>query len=134
MATAPAEVMPVRTDHDIVRVRQKVREYALVQGFSVVDQTKIVTAASEIARNTVTYGGGGEMLLETVQAASRRGLRLTFTDKGPGIADIEQALGDGFSTSRSLGLGLGGAKRLVNYFEIDSKPGAGTQVRLTRWR
>src|SRR5262249_9364398 len=103
-------------------------------GFSLVDQTKLVTAASEVARNTVIYGGGGSVLLESVNNERRRGLRLTFSDHGPGIADLELAMKDGYTTGGGLGLGLGGAKRLVNEFDISSRPGEGTQVKLTRWK
>jgi serine/threonine-protein kinase RsbT len=102
-------------------------------GFSLVDQTKVVTAASELARNTIIYGGGGSMLMETLNGP-RTGLRLTFEDKGPGIADISMALRDGFTTGSGLGLGLGGAKRLVSEFDIVSQPGEGTKVTITRWK
>jgi serine/threonine-protein kinase RsbT len=104
------------------------------QGFSLVDQTKLVTAASEIARNTMTYGGGGAVLIEPLNNGGRRGLRLTFEDKGPGIADLELAMKDGYSSGGGLGLGLSGARRLSNDFEIVSKPGEGTRVSLTRWK
>ena len=130
----PPSTFPIRTSEDIVRMRQAVRERAVAQGFSLVDQTKIVTAASELARNTLDYGGGGEALLETLTNGPRTGLRLTFSDQGPGIADVEQALKDGYTSGGGLGLGLGGAKRLSNEFSIDSKPGAGTRVTITRWR
>jgi len=103
-------------------------------GFSLVEQTKIVTAASELARNALDYGGGGEARLEVIQNELRRGLKVTFVDQGPGISDLEQALKDGFSTGTGMGLGLSGAKRLVNEFEIDSAPGRGTKVSITRWR
>ena len=102
-------------------------------GFSLVEQTKIVTAASELARNTLIYGGGGTVVLESLDEGARRGLRLTFTDKGPGIADVARALTDGYTTGSGLGLGLGGAKRLSNEFEISSAPGQGTRVRIARW-
>ena len=115
-------------------VRKTVREWAISCGFSLVDQTKIVTAASELARNAVRYGGGGTLRLEALNDGPRRGLRLVFEDQGPGIADVEQALRDGFTTGGGLGLGLGGARRLANEFEIDSRPGAGTRVAITRWR
>jgi serine/threonine-protein kinase RsbT len=118
----------------VLRVRQLVRTWAVACRFSLVDQTKIITAASEIARNTVIYGGGGDLKLEALEDRGRAGLRLSFIDAGPGIADIEQALRDGFSSGSGLGLGLGGARRLVNDFVIESKPGAGTTVRLTRWK
>lgn len=128
------ETMPLRSEEDIVRVRQTVREWARQQGFSLVDQTKIVTAASELARNTVHYGGGGLVRLEALTQQSRRGLQLVFEDQGPGIPDIELALKNGYTTGGGLGLGLGGAKRLSNEFEIISGPGAGTQVRIVKWK
>jgi serine/threonine-protein kinase RsbT len=128
------EKLPLQASEDVVRVRQAVRAWAVELGFSLVDQTKIVTAASELARNTVLYGGGGTVELEALVQGPRRGLRLTFTDQGPGIADVEAALRDGFTTGNGLGLGLGGARRLSNEFEIRSQPGAGTVVRIARWR
>jgi serine/threonine-protein kinase RsbT len=128
------ESLPVRSERDIVVVRQTVRRWAEEQRFSLVDQTKIVTAASEIARNTIIYGGGGTLRLEVMQDGGRRGLRLMFEDQGPGIADIELALRDGYTTGNGLGLGLGGAKRLCNEFYVESKPGSGTRVLLTRWK
>src|SRR6185295_8973550 len=134
MAVLRHDTVPIRVSEDIVRVRRIVREYSIAQGFSLVDQTKIVTAASELARNTMEYGLGGDVLVEMLNDADRRGLRLTFQDKGPGIPDIEAALRDGFTTGAGLGLGLGGAKRLVNEFEIESKPGDGTRVSITRWK
>ena len=115
-------------------MRQAVRERAVAQGFSLVDQTKIVTAASELARNTLDYGGGGEVQLEVLTNGTRSGVRLTFVDQGPGIPDIATALRDGFTSGNGLGLGLGGAKRLSNEFSIDSKPGQGTRVMITRWK
>jgi serine/threonine-protein kinase RsbT len=115
-------------------VRQAVRAWAVEAGFNLVDQTKMVTAASELARNTLVHGGGGSVELESLLDGGRRGLRLTFSDQGPGIADIGQALKDGFTTGDGLGLGLGGAKRLSNEFEISSQPGAGTVVKVTRWK
>jgi len=133
MTVARTEKLPVQTSEDIVKVRQAVRAWAVQLGFSLVDQTKIVTAASELARNTVIYGGGGTVELESLLEPRRRGLRLTFADQGAGIANTEQALKDGFTTGTGLGLGLGGAKRLCNEFEIRSQPGAGTTVRITRW-
>jgi len=126
--------MPLRTTQDIVLVRQAVRQWTLAQGFSLVDQTKLVTAASEIARNTVEYGGGGEARLESLEQGIRRGVRITFTDRGPGIADLQQALRDGFTTGNGLGLGLSGARRLCNEFEIESAPGKGTRVMIARWK
>jgi serine/threonine-protein kinase RsbT len=131
---APSETMPVQSGDDVVRVRQTVRAKAISLGFSLVDQTKIITAASEVARNTVDYGGGGMLCLETLSNGGRKGLRLTFTDEGPGIADLDLALTDGYTTGRGLGLGLGGAKRLSNEFDVKSRPGEGTIVTLTRWR
>jgi len=134
MAVVKHDTLPIREPEDVVRVRRQVREWATAQGFSLVDQTKIVTASSELARNTLEYGLGGDVLLEALNDADRRGLRLTFQDKGPGIPDIEAALRDGFTTGGGLGLGLGGAKRLANEFEIYSKPGEGTRVSITRWK
>jgi serine/threonine-protein kinase RsbT len=132
--TSKTEVLPVRSSADVVQVRQLVRSWAAEAGFGLVDQTKMVTAVSEIARNTVTYGGGGTAKLEVLNDGARRGLRVTFEDQGPGIPDVELAMRDGYTTSDGLGLGLGGAKRLVNEFEISSKPGEGTRVVITRWR
>jgi serine/threonine-protein kinase RsbT len=123
----------IQSDADVVRVRQVTRELAVALGFRLVDQTKIVTAASELARNTFVHGGGGVVLLEAFEDGARRGLRLTFTDKGPGIADVGRALADGYTTGSGLGLGLGGAKRLSNEFELSSAPGQGTRVRIARW-
>ena len=127
------DTMPLRTSDDVVRVRQAVRARAVAIGFSLVDQTKIVTAASEIARNTVDYGGGGEMRVEVLRNRQRRGVRLTFSDSGPGIRDIDQAMRDGFTTGNGLGLGLSGAKRLCSEFDIKSAPGSGTTVTIARW-
>lgn len=128
------ETLDIRTSSDLVPVRQAVRAWSLELGFSLVDQTKIVTAASELARNVIDYAGSGWVRLEVLNDASRRGLRLTFEDHGPGIADIEQALKDGFTTGGGLGLGLGGARRLSNEFQIESRVGQGTRVSITRWR
>jgi serine/threonine-protein kinase RsbT len=128
------ETIPIRTSDDVVRARQAVRARAIEVGFGIVDQTKLVTAASEVARNTVDYGGGGTLRIEIVREGSRRGLQLTFSDNGPGIADIKQAMTDGYTTGGGLGLGLGGAKRLSNEFTIDSAPGKGTTVTLARWK
>ena len=128
------EHLAIRAGDDVVRARQAVRALALQAGFSLVDQTKIITAASEIARNTLDYGGGGELTLELLRDGARRGLRLTFVDQGPGIANIELALQDGYTTGNGLGLGLSGAKRLSNDFSIDTKPGAGTKITLARWK
>ena len=115
-------------------MRQVVREQAIALGFSLVDQTKIVTAASELARNTLTHGGGGEVAVNLLVEGTRKGLRLTFTDNVPGIAHVELAMKDGFTTGGGMGLGLGGAKRLSNEFAIDSRPGAGTRVSISRWK
>jgi serine/threonine-protein kinase RsbT len=134
MVVLKDETAPIRSSDDIVRVRRIVREWALSLGFSLVDQTKVVTAASELARNVIDYGGGGDFRIEALNNDTRRGLRLTFSDAGPGIADMEQAMKDGFTTGAGLGLGLGGAKRLVNEFLIDSKPGRGTTVVVVRWK
>jgi serine/threonine-protein kinase RsbT len=134
MSVPQPSVLDIRSSEDVVRVRQATREAAVALGFSLIEQTKLVTAASELARNTLEHGGGGEVRLETLEAGSRKGLRLTFSDQGPGIADINQALKDGFTTGNGLGLGLGGARRLSNEFEIDSAPGAGTRIRMARWR
>jgi serine/threonine-protein kinase RsbT len=119
---------------DVVAVRQVVREWAVAAGFSLVDQTKIVTAASELARNTVIHGGGGSVRLEALNDDRRRGLRLVFEDEGKGIPDVDLALKNGFTTGPGLGLGLGGAKRLSNEFAISSTPGGGTTVVITRWK
>ena len=127
-------VLPVRSQEDIVRVRQATREHAIAQGFGLVDQTKLVTAASELARNTLHYGQGGEVELVRVEEGARKGLRLTFSDQGPGIEDVERALTDGYSTGGGLGLGLSGARRLSNEFSIDTAPGKGTRVTIARWR
>jgi len=123
----------VRTSEDVVIVRQRVRALMAEMGFSLVDQTKLVTAASELARNALDHGGGGVMTWEKRHDGHHVGLCLTFSDDGPGIADIEAALTDGFSTGRGLGLGLGGSRRLVNEFEIESRPGEGTRVTVVRW-
>jgi serine/threonine-protein kinase RsbT len=134
MAVVKHDTRALRDSEDVVKVRQTVREWAISSGFSLVDQTKIVTAASELARNAVLYGGGGTVRLEALNDGARRGLRVVFEDQGPGIPDIAQALRDGFTTGSGLGLGLGGARRLVNEFDIDSRPGAGTRVAITRWK
>ena len=128
------ETMPLRSSDDVVRARQAVRARAIEAGFGLVDQTKLVTAASEIARNTIDYGGGGTMRIEILREGHRRGVRLIFSDEGPGIADIRLAMTDGYTTADGLGLGLGGAKRLSNEFAIASEPGKGTTVTLVRWK
>ncbi len=124
----------LRSEQDIVRVRQIVRKLSIECGFSLVDQTKMVTAASELARNTVTYGKGGTVLCETLLEGVRKGLRLTFVDNGPGIADLSLAMTDGWTSGSGMGLGLTGAKRLVNEFDLQSQPGEGTRVMITRWK
>jgi serine/threonine-protein kinase RsbT len=134
MQTVSVEEHPIRSSEDVVGVRQAVRVRSVAIGFSLIDQTKLVTAASELARNALEHGGGGLMRLEVLNDGARRVVRLTFEDQGPGIADIPQAMQDGFTTSRGLGLGLGGAKRLSNEFEICSRPGEGTRVTIARWR
>ena len=129
-----SENRPIVTSEDVVAVRQAVRQRAVDLGFNLVDQTKIVTAASELARNTLQYGGGGALRIEEVIDGTRRGLRLIFEDQGPGIANIELAMKDGYTTGNGLGLGLSGARRLSNEFEIQSRPGEGTRVTIIRWR
>jgi len=126
--------MPVRSEQHIVLVRQAVRKITQELGFSLVDQTKMVTAASELARNTLIYGGGGSLLWEVVAEGARKGLRLTFVDTGPGIADLSMAMKDGWTSGSGLGMGLSGAKRLVNEFDIKSEPGKGTRVMIARWK
>jgi serine/threonine-protein kinase RsbT len=126
--------LEIRSSEDVVRVRQAVRALAIRIGLSLVDQTKVVTAASELARNTLVYGGGGSITLERASSGIRHGMRLTFEDKGPGIPDIELALKEGYTTGGGLGLGLSGAKRLSSEFEIWSKPGEGTRISITRWK
>jgi serine/threonine-protein kinase RsbT len=128
------ETRAIGTSEDVVYVRRVVRQWAIAAGFGLVDQTKMVTAASELARNTVLHGGGGRVRLEALDEGARRGLRVTFEDEGPGIANVELALRDGFTTGSGLGLGLGGSKRLVDEFEIESKRGEGTRVTITRWK
>jgi len=125
--------LPLRAQEDVVSVRSVVRSSAVSIGLSLIDQTKVVTAASELGRNTVIHGGGGSVRIEVVQEVGRKGIRLTFEDKGPGIRDIEQALKDGYTTGNGLGLGLGGARRLCSEFTIDSTPGSGTRIMITQW-
>lgn len=133
MSVVHTETISVTAEPDMVAIRRRVRELAAQVGLSLVDQTKLVTAASELARNTLIYGGGGTVELQSLNGP-RSGVRLIFVDKGPGIVDIELALRDGYTTGAGLGLGLGGSKRLVNEFEIESKPGEGTKVAVTRWK
>ncbi len=128
------ETLGIRSSSDIVLVRQTVRNWAAELGFGLVDQTKIVTASSEIARNTLIYGGGGTVTLEIIATEFRQALRLTFIDKGTGIRDIDLALKDGYTTGGGLGMGLGGAKRLMSEFAIDSNIGEGTRVTMTKWK
>ena len=134
MEVLKTDRQPIRGTEDVVLVRQAVRAWAIELGFSLVDQTKIVTAASELARNTVVYGGGGHVNLDALSDGVRRGLRLSFEDEGPGIKDVEQAMKDGFTTGNGLGLGLSGAKRLSSEFHIVSALGEGTRVTITRWK
>lgn len=134
MATTKSDVVPVRTEHDIVLARQHVRKLTQELAFGLVDQTKMVTAASELARNTLIYGGGGEMRWEVVEDGGRRGLRLHFVDEGPGIPDLDKALTDGWTSGKGMGLGLSGARRLVNQFDIETAAGRGTRVTVTRWK
>ena len=133
MAVSATETLAIRTSDDVVIVRQRVRDWAVNLGFRLVDQTKLVTAASELARNTLLHGGGGEVRIMPLLNGTSKGLRLTFEDRGPGIPDITQALRDGFTTGNGLGLGLSGSKRLCSEFEIESQVGAGTRVTVARW-
>jgi len=134
MVLLSVDTLPLERSDEIVLVRQAVRQRAIELGFSLLDQTKIVTAASELARNTIQHGGGGVALIESVNDGARRGLRLTFQDNGPGIPDIALAMKDGYTTAGGLGLGLSGAKRLSNEFDISSAPGQGTRVVIARWK
>jgi serine/threonine-protein kinase RsbT len=134
MTVSKTDSLPIHSSTDIVLIRQEVRKWSGELGFSLVDQTKMITAASELARNSLNYGGGGAVRLEVIENGIKRGLRLSFEDQGPGIPDIQQALTDGFTTGKGMGLGLGGAKRLVNEFEIASSAGEGTRVTITRWK
>lgn len=124
----------LRSDQEIVRLRQLVRDHTIALGLSLVDQTKFVTAASELARNTLLHGGGGEAELCVLERGTRKGLRLAFIDNGPGIADVDRALQDGFTTAGGLGLGLGGARRLSDEFEIETERGKGTRITITKWK
>ncbi|MEO7649440.1 MAG: anti-sigma regulatory factor [Bryobacteraceae bacterium] len=134
MPVRKSETIPLRMEEDVVRVRKATRVSALEIGLSLVDQTKLVTAASELARNTLNYGGGGTVRIEIIEETARKGVRLTFEDQGPGIADLQLALKDGYTTGGGMGLGLSGAKRLCNEFLIDSRPGEGTRVTIARWK
>jgi serine/threonine-protein kinase RsbT len=133
-ATTRTERLAIRSSEDVVKIRQQTRIFAVAAGLSLVDQTKIITAASELARNTLDYGGGGEVCMEVIEEGSRRGVRLAFEDRGPGIPDVQAALKDGFTTGSGLGLGLGGSRRLANEFSIESKMGVGTKVTIVRWK
>jgi len=134
MSLVKSEEIPVKTEQDVVLVRQAVRRHSQELKFSLVDQTKMVTAASELARNTVVYGGGGTLLCEVLSEGVKNGLRLTFEDQGPGIPDMELAMKDGWTSGNGMGMGLSGAKRLVNDFSIVSEVGKGTRVSVTRWK
>ncbi|GAB6984608.1 anti-sigma regulatory factor [Nocardioides pyridinolyticus] len=133
-ATANATPLVVASDADVVKVRQAARDLAVEARLSIVDQTKLVTATSELARNTLVYGGGGEVLAARVERAGRTGVELVFSDDGPGIPDVELALTDGWTSGNGMGLGLSGTRRLVDEFEIDTSPGQGTRVRILKWR
>jgi serine/threonine-protein kinase RsbT len=134
MQVLSSETMQLLSSEDVVLVRQAVRKRAVNLGLGLVDQTKIVTASSELARNTIDYGGGGTVRLDLIQNDKKAGLRLVFEDQGPGIPDIELALKDGYTSGQGMGLGLGGAKRLSNEFEISSTPGEGTRISIVRWK
>ncbi|MGI4827239.1 MAG: anti-sigma regulatory factor [Janthinobacterium lividum] len=129
-----SEIVPIRTANDVVVVRQRVRALSLELRFGLVDQTKVVTAASELGRNTLEHGGGGEAELALVTSGVRSGIRLRFSDHGPGIADLNLALRDGYTSAKGMGLGLGGSKRLMHEFDIQSEPGRGTTVTVVRWK
>jgi serine/threonine-protein kinase RsbT len=129
-----AETIPIKSSSDVVLVRQRVRVLAIEMKFTLVEQTKIVTAASELGRNTLEHGGGGSLELAVITNGARRGICLRFIDQGPGIADVALALKDGYTSGSGMGLGLGGSKRLMNEFEIDTKPGSGTTVTVIRWK
>jgi serine/threonine-protein kinase RsbT len=133
-ATTRTERLAIRSSEDVVKIRQQTRIFAVAAGLNLVDQTKIITAASELARNTLDYGGGGEACMEVIEDGGRRGVRLAFEDQGPGIPDVQMALKDGFTTGSGLGLGLGGSRRLANEFSIESKVGVGTKVTIVRWK
>ncbi|MGK5004629.1 ATP-binding protein [Janthinobacterium sp. LB2P70] len=128
------QILPLRGDEDVVRLRRQVRDSMVAMGFGLIEQTKIITAASELARNTLRYGGGGEARIARISDGARQGLELRFIDAGPGIADIALALTDGYTSGGGLGLGLGGARRLADAFHIDTAPGAGTTVIIAKWK
>jgi len=134
MKSGKQETVPIANSSDVVLARHKVRQWAMEMKFTLVDQTKLVTAASELARNALEHGKGGQMVIEQVENSIKNGLKLVFEDQGPGIPDIEAALRDGFTTGGGMGLGLGGSKRLVNDFQVESQPGKGTRVTVVRWK
>ncbi|HEV7519494.1 MAG TPA: anti-sigma regulatory factor [Candidatus Angelobacter sp.] len=134
MKSGKQETVPIASSSDVVLARQKVRQWAIEMKFTLVDQTKLVTAASELARNALEHGKGGQMMIEQVENSAKNGLKLVFEDRGPGIMDVESALRDGYTTGGGMGLGLGGSKRLVNDFHIESEPGKGTRVTVVRWK
>ncbi len=134
MVVTKDDTLEIRISDHVVLVRQAVRKWALELGFSLVDQTKIITAASELARNTLDYGRGGTVRLESLENGVKKGLRLIFEDQGPGIPDLEKALTDGYTTGKGMGMGLSGSKRLVNEFDIQTKVGEGTRITITRWK
>ncbi|HET9166498.1 MAG TPA: anti-sigma regulatory factor [Candidatus Angelobacter sp.] len=134
MKSAKQETVPIASSSDVVLARQKVRQWAIEMKFTLVDQTKLVTAASELARNALEHGKGGQMVIEQVENSIKSGLKLVFEDRGPGISDVDAALRDGYTTGGGMGLGLGGSKRLVNDFQIESEPGKGTRVTVVRWK
>jgi serine/threonine-protein kinase RsbT len=134
MVTLNKEVMSITREVDVIPFRNRLKEHAVKVGMSLVNQTKIITAASELARNMLKYAGGGSVLMEVISKGRENGIRLTFSDRGPGIPDIKQAMKDGFSTGKSLGLGLPGTKRLVSEFQIESEVGKGTTVTITKWK
>ena len=134
MPVERSDARPVRSEGDVVAARQAVRGWAVEAGFSLIDQTKLVTAASELARNTLVHGGGGAMRMELLSEGGRRGIRLVFEDQGPGIPDVEQALRDGYTTGEGMGLGVGGSRRLVNEFDVATAAGEGTRVTVVKWK
>jgi serine/threonine-protein kinase RsbT len=134
MTSGKPETVPIKNSSDVVLARQKVRQWAMEMKFTLVDQTKLVTAASELARNALEHGKGGHMVIEKVANSVKDGLKLVFEDQGPGIPDIEVALRDGYTSGGGMGLGLGGSKRLVNDFQIESEPGKGTRITVVRWK
>lgn len=134
IVVANKEEMPIIREQDVIPFRNRVKDYAVKAGMSILNQTKLITAASELVRNLLKYGGGGRVKIEAVTNGREVGVRLTFEDKGPGIKDIDLAMRDGYSTGRSMGLGLPGTKRLVNVFDIKSEPGMGTTVTIIKWK